>query len=86
MGRRFRSKYATARLFKLAREARPTLEDPLDKLDEIDTAGNGLPKEGRDPKKGKPQLNTKPEYLGKLVRLARIELAASCSAGKRSIR
>jgi hypothetical protein len=35
------------RLFRLADEQRPLLEDLLDKLDEIDTAGNGLPEEAQ---------------------------------------
>jgi len=35
------------RMFELAREASPILEDLLDKLDEIDIAGYGLPEEAR---------------------------------------
>jgi len=35
------------RLFRLAAEQRPLLEDLLDKLDDIDIAGNGLPEEAR---------------------------------------
>ncbi len=35
------------RLFRLADEQRPLLEDLLDKLDEIDVAGSGLPEEAR---------------------------------------
>jgi len=36
---------AHQRLFRLADEQRPGLEDLLDKLDEIEIAGNGLPEE-----------------------------------------
>jgi hypothetical protein len=40
------------RLFRLADVQRPLLEDLLDKLDEIDIAGNGLPEEARGLQRG----------------------------------